>query len=150
IFATSQLAVMVDTGITLAAGLASISQQEGNPALRRVLLDLKSGVESGEDFSTALSRHPQHFDKTYTSLIKASEQTGSMAEMLETVSNYLRSQLETRQKVRAAMAYPSVMAVLALGVTIFLLTYILPKFEPLFSRKGVKLPAMTVVMMSTS
>jgi type IV pilus assembly protein PilC len=150
IFATSQLAVMVDTGITLSTALESIATQEANPALKRVLLDLKSSVESGDDFSTALSRHPKHFDKTFTSLIRASEQTGSLGEMLETVSDYLRSQLETRQKIRAAMAYPSVMAVLAVGVTIFLLTYILPKFEPLFSRKGVKLPAVTVFMMTAS
>src|SRR6478609_5246638 len=72
IFTTSQLAVMVDTGITLSAGLGSISQQDANPALRRVLVDLKSAVESGEDFSTALSRYPQHFDKTFTSLSRAS------------------------------------------------------------------------------
>jgi type IV pilus assembly protein PilC len=141
---------MVDTGITLSAALGSIADQEGNPGLKRVLLDLKNAVESGDDFSTALSRHPQQFDKTFISLIKASEQTGTMGEMLETVANYLRSQLETRQKIRAAMAYPSVMAVLAVGVTIFLLTYILPKFEPLFSRKGVKLPAVTVFMMQAS
>jgi len=150
IFATSQLAVMVDTGITLSAALGSICDQEANPALKQVLLDLKSSVESGDDFSTALARHPQQFDKTFVSLIKASEQTGTMGEMLETVANYLRSQLETRQKIRAAMAYPSVMAVLALGVTIFLLTFILPKFEPLFSRKGVKLPAVTIFMMQAS
>jgi type IV pilus assembly protein PilC len=73
-----------------------------------------------------------------------------MGTMLETVANYLRSQLETRHKVRAAMAYPSVMAVLAVAVTIFLLTYILPQFEPLFTRKGVKLPTPTVVMMAAS
>jgi type IV pilus assembly protein PilC len=150
IFATSQLAVMVDTGITLSTALDSIAQQEANPALKRVLLDLKLAVESGEDFSAALARHPQQFDKTFVSLIKASEQTGSLGEMLDTVSNYLRNQLETKQKIRAAMAYPAVMAVLAVGVTIFLLTYILPKFEPLFSRKGVKLPAPTVLMMTAS
>jgi type IV pilus assembly protein PilC len=150
IFATSQLAVMVETGITLSAALGSIAEQETNPALNRVLMDLKTAVESGEDFSTALSRHPQHFDKTFVSLIKASEQTGTLGQMLDTVANYLRSQLETRHKIRAAMAYPAVMAVLALGVTIFLLTYILPKFEPLFSRKGVKLPQITIMMMSAS
>jgi type IV pilus assembly protein PilC len=150
IFATSQLAVMVDTGITLSSALDSIAQQEANPALQRVLLDLKNSVESGDDFSLALSRHPQQFDKTFVSLIKASEQTGTMGQMLDTVSIYLRSQLETRQKIRAAMAYPAVMAVLAIGVTIFLLTFILPKFEPLFSRKGVKLPAATVFMMTAS
>lgn len=150
IYATSQLAVMVDTGITLSVALDSIASQEANPALKHVLLELKGFVEAGEDFSAALSRYPQYFDKTYIALIKASEQTGTLAEMLETVATYLRSQMETRYKVRAAMAYPSVMAVLAVGVTIFLLTYILPKFEPLFSRKGVSLPKPTVVMMTIS
>src|SRR5947207_3111828 len=150
IFTTNQLAVMVETGITLSQALGSIAEQEGNPALRKVLLDLKSSVEAGDDFSTALSRHPKQFDKTYISLIKASEQTGTLGEMLDTVATYLRSQLETRQKIRAAMAYPGVMAVIAVGVTIFLLTYILPKFEPLFSRKGVKLPTITIYMMSAS
>lgn len=150
IFTTNQLAVMVDTGITLSHALGSICEQEANPALRKLLLDLKGSVEAGDDFSTALSRHPKHFDKTYIALIKASEQTGTLAEMLDTVATYLRSQLETRQKIRAAMAYPGVMAVLAVGVTVFLLTYILPKFEPLFSRKGVKLPSITIFMMSAS
>jgi type IV pilus assembly protein PilC len=150
IFTTNQLAVMVDTGITLSQALGSIAEQETNPALRKLLLDLKASVEAGDDFSTALSRHPKHFDKTYISLIKASEQTGTLGEMLDTVAAYLRSQLETRQKIRAAMAYPGVMAVLAIGVTVFLLTYILPKFEPLFSRKGVKLPSVTIFMMSAS
>lgn len=147
---TSQLAVMVDSGITLSTALGSIAEQETNAALRRVLLDLKAAVEQGDDFSAALARHPRYFDKTYVALIKASEQTGTLAEMLDTVAGYVRSQLETRQKVRAAMAYPSVMALLAVGVTIFLLTYILPKFEPLFSRKGVALPAPTVFMMTVS
>jgi type IV pilus assembly protein PilC len=150
IYVTSQLAVMVDTGINLSAALESIAAQEASPALKSVLLDLKSRVEGGEDFSSALARHPQHFDKTYVALIKAAEQTGRLAELLDTVANYLRSRLEMKQKVRAAMAYPTIMGVLAVGVTIFLLTYILPKFEPLFTRKGVKLPRPTVIMMTAS
>src|SRR5262245_1740535 len=150
IYMTSQLAVMVETGIPLSTALYSVAQQEANPSLKAVLLDLRAHVEAGEDFSAALSRYPQHFDRTFVSLVKASEQTGTLGEMLETVANYLRSQLETRQKVRAAMAYPTVMAVLAVAVTIFLLTYILPQFEPLFTRKGVKLPTPTIVMMAAS
>jgi type IV pilus assembly protein PilC len=150
IFVTSQLAVMVETGINVSTALGSIAEQESNSALKTVLLDLRARVEAGEDLSSSLARHPQQFDKTYIALIKAAEQTGKLGEMLETVSNYLRSQLETRQKVRAAMAYPSIMAVLAVGVTIFLLTYILPKFEPLFMKKGVKLPKPTIIMMFAS
>lgn len=150
IYVTSQLSIMVDTGINLSAALGSIAEQEKSPALKSVLMDLRNRVEGGEDFSTALARHPQQFDKTYVALIKAAEQTGRLGELLETVSNYLRGRLEMRQKIRAAMAYPSIMAILAVGVTIFLLTYILPKFEPLFTRKGVKLPRPTIIMMTAS
>ena len=150
IYVTSQLSIMVDTGINLSTAIASIAEQEQNPALKAVLEDLHHRVEGGEDFSTALARHPQQFDKTFVAMIKAAEQTGKLSELLETVALYLRGRLEMRQKIRAAMAYPSIMAVLAVGVTIFLLTYILPKFEPLFTRKGVKLPRPTVIMMTAS
>ncbi len=104
IYVTNQLAIMVDTGITLSAALGSILQQEQNPSMRRILGELKSAVESGDDFSTALSKHPKVFDKTYVSLIRASEATGKLGEMLNRVGAYLRKEVETRGKVRAAMA----------------------------------------------
>jgi type IV pilus assembly protein PilC len=83
-------------------------------------------------------------------LVRASEASGTLAEMLDRIADYLRARMESRAKVRAAMTYPAVIAALAVGVTIFLLTYIMPKFEPLFTRKGVDLPQMTVFMMSAS
>lgn len=150
LYATNQMAVMVDTGITLSAALQGILEQEQNPTLKRVLQDLKRAVEGGEDFSTALARHPKYFDQTYVALIRASEATGTLGPMLERITGYLRKEIETRGKVRAAMAYPTVMLVLATGVTIFLLTFVMPKFTPLFSRKGIQLPAMTRVMMAVS
>jgi len=144
------LAIMVETGITLSSALAGIIDQEKNPTLKRILEDLKSSVEAGESFSTALARHPKLFDHTYVSLIKASEATGTLGEMLDTVAEYLRKEVETRGKIRSAMAYPLVMMFVATGVTIFLLTYILPKFAPLFNRRGVQLPKMTTFMMGAS
>ncbi len=145
--ATSQLAVMVDTGVTLSAALENMIAQEQNPTLRKVLKDLQSSVQQGDDFSAALARYPKLFDKTYVSLVKASEATGSLGAMLDRVAGYLRKELEARGKVRAAMAYPSVMAVMAVAVTIFLLTFVLPKFTPLFTRKGMVLPKPTRIMM---
>lgn len=150
IYVTSQLAIMVDTGITLSTALAGIVDQEPNPTLRKVLKDLKESVEGGQDFSTALARYPSYFDKTYVSLVKASEATGSLGPMLDRIATYLRKESETRAKVRAAMAYPAVMMVVALGVTIFLLVYILPKFAPLFKSKGTQLPKPTLIMMTLS
>jgi type IV pilus assembly protein PilC len=150
IYATSQLAIMIDTGITLSNALDGIAQQEQNPVLRQVLGELKQAVEGGDDFSNALARHPKLFDKTYISLVKASEATGTLGPMLERTAGYLRKDLETRNKIRAAMAYPMVMMFLAIGVTIFLLTYILPKFTPIFKAKGTELPKPTLIMMGVS
>lgn len=150
IFVTSQLAIMVDTGITLSSALAGMAEQEQNPSLRKVLSELKQSVEEGEDFSTALSHHPKLFDKTYISLIRASEASGDMGGMLERIAGYVRAEVETRGKVRAAMAYPGVMMFMAVGVTIFLLTYILPKFTPIFKSRGEELPTPTKVMMTIS
>ena len=87
---------------------------------QRLMIDARLPLTVRDLFSLALSRHSKQFDKTYISLIKASEQTGSMGQMLETVATYLRSQLETRQKIRAAMAYPAVMAVLAIAAIVAL------------------------------
>jgi type IV pilus assembly protein PilC len=150
VYLTSQLAIMVDTGITLAAALASLHEQEENSTLKRVLADLKTDVESGEDFSTALAKHPKHFNRTYVALVKASERTGKLGPMLSHIAIFLRKELESVGKVKAAMAYPMIMLVLATGVTIFLLTFIMPKFTPLFSRKGIKLPTITAMMMTVS
>ncbi len=150
IYVTCQLAIMVDTGITLSAALAGIVEQEENPSLRKVLADLKAAVEGGDDFSAALGRHPKLFDHTYVSLVKASEASGSLGPMLDRIAEYLRKEVETRGKVRAAMAYPMVMMVMACGVTVFLLTYILPKFTPLFESRGTDLPGPTVLMMNIS
>jgi len=150
IYLTNQLAIMVDTGVTLSSALTSILQQEQNPTLRRVLAELRSAVEAGEDFSAALARHPKYFDHTYVSLVRVSEATGSLPEMLDRIGTYLRKQLETRNKVRAAMAYPAVMLVMAICVTVFLLTWVMPKFTPIFDNRGMQLPTPTRIMMTAS
>jgi len=150
IYVTSQLAIMVDTGITLSEALSGIVEQEANPTLRKMLAEICERVESGEDFSKALAQYPKYFDKTYVSLVRASEATGSLGQMLERIADYQRKELETRGKVRAALAYPFVMMVLALAVTIFLLVYILPKFSPMFEARGTELPKPTIIMMALS
>jgi type IV pilus assembly protein PilC len=150
VYATNQLAVMVDTGIALSTALQGMLEQEQNPTLKKVLTELRTAVEQGEDFSGALSRYPHLFDKTYIALVKASEATGSLGPMLDRIANYLRKEVETRGKVKAAMAYPTVMLTLAIGVTLFLLTFVMPKFMPLFASKGLDLPAPTKVMMVIS
>jgi len=150
IYLTNQLAIMVDTGITLSTALQGILDQEKNPTMRKLLGDLRKAVEGGGDFSEALSKYPKYFDKTYISMIKVGEATGTLAEMLERVALYLRKEMEMKSKVKSAMAYPAIMAFIAISVTIFLLTYILPQFSPLFAKKGMKLPGPTKISMALS
>jgi len=150
IYTTTQLAIMVDTGINLASALQGLLAQEDNPTLHKLLTALKKDVEAGEAFSSAVARHPRYFDKTFVALIRASEQTGSLGEMLDHIAEYMRKDLESSSKVRSALAYPSVMLVMAIGVTTFLLTFVMPKFTPLFARKGIKLPSTTVFLMHLS
>ena len=150
IYTTTQLAIMVDTGINLATALQGLLEQEDNPTLHKLLSALKKDVEAGECFSAAVARHPRYFDKTFVALIKASEQTGTLGEMLDHIAEYMRKDLESRSKVRSALAYPCVMLVLAMSVTTFLLTFVMPKFTPLFARKGIKLPGTTVFLMHLS
>ncbi len=150
LYATNQLAVMVETGVTLAEALSAIIEQEENPTFRQVLSQIRREVESGNDFSAALAEYPKVFDHTYISLIRASEATGMLGEMLHRISNHLRKEIEARRKVRAAMIYPCVMFTMAVGVTVFLLTFVLPKFMPLFEARGVNLPIPTKVMLAVS
>lgn len=149
-FVTTQLAVMVDTGISLAKALDAILEQEQNETMKRILLDLKSSVEAGEDFSSALERHPRYFDHTYVAMVRASEATGTLGEMLDRIAGYLRKQLDLKNRVRAALAYPMIMMVIATAVTFFLLTFIVPKFLPMFEQQGKSLPKLTVVLMVAS
>lgn len=150
IYLTNQLAVMTDTGITLSVALGTLAGQQENPRLRQVLTEMKMTVEGGRDFSEALAQHPRLFDPTYVALVQAGEATGMLPEMLERIAGYLRKEVEARGRVRAALAYPLVMMALAAVVTIFLLTYVLPKFTPLFARQGSQLPRPTLLMMAVS
>lgn len=150
LYATSELAVMVETGITLSAALGNIIEQAENPSLVEVLKELKTSVESGEDFSSALARYPKLFDKTFVQLVRASEASGSMGSMLDRIVEQGRKDLESEGRVRSAMAYPLIMLVASIAASVFLLAYVFPKFTPIFRGKGITLPLPTRVMITLS
>lgn len=147
---TSQLAVMIRAGITLRAAVEGIADQTENAKFRQMLLQIKQDVESGKQFSEALSRHPRHFGPLYVNMVRASEMSGSFSQMLDRVAAYLAQQIETRNLVVGAMIYPGVIASLAVAVTIFLLTFVLPKFAAVFAGKESAMPWPTIFLMNLS
>ena len=147
---TTQMAVMIRAGISLRSALEGIADQTTHPQFKRVINQLRSDVESGKSFSEALSAHPKLFSPLYINMVKASEMSGSFSQMLERVAGYIRQQLETRKMVVGASIYPGIIGCLAVCVTVFLLTFVLPKFYSIFEGKEEVLPFATVFLMGFS
>ena len=147
---TSQLAVMIRAGISLRAAIDGIIDQTENPKFKQMLSQIKSDVEGGKQFSEALTKHPKHFGLLYVNMVRASEMSGSFSKMLDRIAAYLAQQIETRAMVIGAMIYPAVIGTMAISVTVFLLTFVLPKFAGVFAGKESAMPWPTRFLMGLS
>ena len=147
---TNQLSVMIKAGINIRAAIDGIAEQTTNLKLKKILDQIKCDVESGKPFSEALGRHPKLFSPLYVNMVRASELSGNFAAMLERICGYLSQQAETRSMVRGAMVYPAIIASMAVFTTIFLLTFVLPRFLPMFAGKEHLLPAPTKFLIAVS
>ncbi|MEK6701522.1 MAG: type II secretion system F family protein [Planctomycetota bacterium] len=147
---TTQLAVMIRAGINLRTALEGIADQTTHAAFKKVLEQLKADVEGGKQFSEALVRHPKLFGPLYINMVRASEMSGSFSKMLDRIAQYIGQQIETRKMVIGAAIYPSIIGTLAVCVTIFLLTFVLPKFYQVFEGKEDILPWATTFLMGVS
>lgn len=147
---TTQLAVMIRAGISLRAALEGISDQVTNPKFKKILMAIKSDVESGRQFSEAIAKYPKLFGPLYVNMVRASEMSGSFAKMLDRIAGFIGQQLETRKMVIGASIYPGIIGGMATAVTVFLLTFVLPRFEGVFAGKEEVLPGPTKFLLGLS
>jgi type IV pilus assembly protein PilC len=147
---STQLSIMIETGVTLIEALDCISQQAIKPHVKRLIEDLAGMVRAGNDLSSALARHPRSFPRLYVAMIRAAEKGGMMSKLLNRATQYLRDEHETVRRVRGALTYPGIMFGFALSTTIFLLAFVLPRFTTIYANKGAALPMPTKVLMSIS
>lgn len=147
---TTQLAVMIRAGISIRQALEGIAEQTSNVRFRSILKELKSDIESGKQFSESIAKHERLFGPLYISMVRASEMSGTFAHMLDRIAAYLQQELETRKMVVGASIYPGIIALMASGVTIFMLTFVLPRFAGVFEGKEEVLPGPTRFLMSLS
>jgi len=150
IYFSHQMAVMVETGVPLGEALDSLTQQTDSPHFRAVMEDVTSNVQAGASLSSSLARHPRVFPDIMVSLLEASEASGTMGEMLERISTYLSKERATMKKVRGAMMYPAFMLAMAIGVTMFLVMFVMPRFASIYGNRGAALPLPTRVLLGTS
>lgn len=147
---TTQLAVMIRAGISLRAALDGIADQTDNVKFKNMLNQIKQDVEGGKQFSEALARRPKQFNALYINMVRASEMSGSFSQMLDRIASYLAQQIETRAMVIGAMIYPGVIGTMAVSVTVFLLTFVLPKFAAVFEGKEAAMPGPTIFLLNLS
>jgi type IV pilus assembly protein PilC len=147
---STQLAIMLETGVTLSEAMECISKQSEKPRVRQVMTDLCEQLQSGSSFSDALARHPRSFPMLYIALIRASEKSGMMARLLTRATAYMRDEQETIRKVKGALTYPAIMFSFAVTTTTFLLAFVLPRFTVIYASKKAALPGPTRILMAMS
>ena len=149
-FASRQMATMIGAGLPIAQTLQGIGKGHENAAMEKLMLDLSRDVESGTTLSSALSKHPLHFNRLFTSLTEAGEESGKLDTMLDRVATYNEKIEAIKSKVKSAMMYPMIVLFIALIVTVLLLLFVIPQFEALFVSFGADLPTLTRIIVDMS
>ena len=143
---TRQLATLIEAGLPLMRSLNTLAKQETNPVMRTTMMQLASAVESGGTFSEALAQHPRIFDRLYVNMVKAGELGGVLEIVLNRLAEFQEKSQKIKGKVMAAMIYPVVVLVIAATILSFLLVFIVPKFQQIFTDAlpGKDLPGVTL------
>jgi type IV pilus assembly protein PilC len=141
---------MIDAGLAMVQSLQALAEQTENKVTRDVIKDITTRVEGGDSFSDALQKHPKVFNRLYFSMVSAGEKGGLLAEILARLATYQENTARLRKKVKSAMMYPTVVSVVAIGITIFLLVKVVPVFGDVFSQLGGNLPTPTKYLIALS
>jgi type IV pilus assembly protein PilC len=150
---TRQLSTMIDAGISLVQALTALYEQcdkKRQRNLRHVISDITARVQGGETFHESIAKHPRVFNRLFTSMVKAGEHGGLLAEILDRLAGFLEDNARLRKKVKSAMTYPVVVISIAFAITTFLIVRVVPIFGEIFKDFGAKLPAPTQFLIDLS
>src|SRR6266481_5951481 len=147
---TRQLATMIDAGLAMVQSLQGLAEQTTNKVMRDVIRDVCTRVEGGDSFSEALQKHPKVFNRLYVCMVAAGEKGGLLAEILSRLAVYLENAARLRKKVKAAMMYPTVVTIVAILITVFLLVRVVPVFGEIYAGFGHELPGPTQFLVNLS
>ncbi|MDD2934450.1 MAG: type II secretion system F family protein [Methylotenera sp.] len=147
---TRQLATMMKSGVPLLQSFDIVGKGHSNPAVSKLLADIKSDVETGSSLSTAFRKYPLYFDSLFCNLIGAGEQAGILDTLLDRLATYKEKILAIKSKIKSALFYPISIIVVAFVITAVIMIFVIPAFKELFSSFGADLPAPTLIVMSIS
>ena len=147
---SNQLATLIESGITILNSLKLLEQQTSKKSLIKIINGLVEEIQGGNSLSRALGNHPQVFPDTFTQVIRASEQAGNLEVGLRQAAGYMEKQALAGQKIKRAMLYPIFVLLMAVGVSILLITVAMPPLVDLFTSLGAELPAMTTMLINVT
>ena len=149
-FALTQLSTYLKAGIALADAVKILAKQSKKPNIRKSFYELVYQLLKGESLSEAMDMQAKVFPKLLINMVKTAEMTGDLPSILDDMSEYYTSIDQTRKQMKSAMTYPVIVLVIAIGVLVFMLVYLVPQFSSLFESNGAELPALTKAVMGVS
>jgi type IV pilus assembly protein PilC len=149
-FFTRQLATMLKSGVPLLQSFEIVARGHSNARFSRLMMDIKSKVESGSSLSQAFRQYPDQFDSLYCNLVSAGETAGMLDSILERLATYKEKILAIKAKIKSALFYPMSVIVVAIVVVWVILIFVIPAFKEVFSSFGASLPAPTQIVIDLS
>src|SRR5574343_666448 len=147
---TGQLATMMKSGVPLLQSFDIVGRGHANPAVGKLLLDIKADVETGSSLSQAFRKFPLQFDALYCNLVGAGEQAGILDTLLDRLATYKEKILAIKSKIKSALFYPIAVLVVAFIITAVIMIFVIPAFKDVFKSFGADLPAPTLLVISIS
>ncbi|MBV8782111.1 MAG: type II secretion system F family protein [Phycisphaerae bacterium] len=147
---TRELANLLAGGVSLARSLSLLRREASNPAAKQLWSAIHDDVVGGTSLGDAMAKWPRTFSTVYIAMVRAGEAGGFLDVVLNQIAEFRTREQDLRGKVKAAMVYPIILALLAVAVLIFLLTFFIPRFQTIFSQFGGNLPVLTKVIVAAS
>ena len=147
---TRQLATMMKSGVPLLQAFDIVGKGASNAAVGRLLVELKTEVETGSSLNQAFRKYPLYFDALFCNLVQAGEQAGILDSLLDRLATYKEKILTIKAKIKGAMFYPVAVLVVAFIVTAVIMIFVIPQFKSIFKSFGADLPGATLVVIAIS
>ncbi len=147
---TRQLATLIQSGIPVEEALYAVSQQSEKARIRSMMMAIRAKVLEGYPLAESLAEFPNAFPTLYRSTVAAGEHAGHMDLVLERLADYTEARQLSRQKIQLAAVYPLILSVVAIGIVVFLLGYVVPDIIKVFINNGQELPALTEGLLAVS
>ncbi|MEI6316997.1 MAG: type II secretion system F family protein [Pseudomonadota bacterium] len=147
---TRQLAVMMKAGVPLLQAFDIVGKGHSNPAVQKMLMAIKTDVETGSSLNQGFRKFPDQFDDLFCNLVAAGEQAGILDSLLDRLATYKEKILAIKGKIKSALFYPIAIVVVAFVITAIIMIFVIPSFKQVFASFGAELPAPTLIVMAIS